>query len=259
MGKGDTKLILPANISINIFYLAAVFYAASLIVLPLPKKAWSVVFLCIGLAANLVSTIIRHLSIWPLLPMYAEPFFLPVCIAMMAVVLICFKKTEQGLYIVPLIIIFALIGVFFPNDFYLPILQSRTIFSHIFFLFTTIAHACFGAGAVLALLFIFRKDKGERPVFSKFIIWGFSCYSLALFSVQVWSYLGWSSPVVWTNYILTSSAATWFYYACFFHLHLLKRWRVEHRAAFVVAGFILVFFFNYLPETGRFRMPVLIW
>ena len=158
-------MTLPANISINIFYLAAVFYAAGLIMLPLPKKAWSIFFLCLGLAANLVSTIIRHLSIWPLLPMYAEPFFLPGCIAMMAVVLICFKKTEQGLYIIPLIIIFALIGVFFPNDFYLPILQSRTIFSHIFFLFTTIAHACFGAGAVLALLFIFIKYEGDRPVF----------------------------------------------------------------------------------------------
>ena len=252
-------MTLPANTSINIFYLAAVFYAASLIVLPLQKKAWSVAFLCLGLAANLVSTIIRHFSVWPLLPMYAEPFFLPGCIAIMAVVLICFKKTEQGLYIIPLIIIFALIGIFFPNDFYLPILQSKTIFSHIFFLFTTIAHACFGAGAVQALLFIFRKDEGESPVFSQFIIWGFFCYSLALFSVEVWSYLGWSSPVVWTNHLLTSSAATWFYYACFLHLHLLKRCRIEHRAAFVVAGFILVFFFNYLPETGKFRMPGSIW
>lgn len=74
-GKGDIELTLSANILISVFYLATVFYAASLILLPLPNKAWSIAFLCLGLAANLVSTIIRHLSVWPLLPMYAE-FFL---------------------------------------------------------------------------------------------------------------------------------------------------------------------------------------
>jgi len=259
LGKGDIELTLSANILISVFYLATVFYVVSLTLLPLQKKAWSIFFLCLGLTANLVSTMIRHLSVWPLLPMYAEPFSLPFCMAVLAVILICLRKTEQGLYIVPLIIIFSLIGVFFPNDFYLPILKSRTIFSHIFFFFTVAAHACFAVGAVQALLFVFRKVEKKSPIFPQFIIWGFFCYSLALFSVQVWSYLGWSSPVVWTNHILTSSAATWFYYACFLHLHLLRKWRAKHRAIFAVAGFVLVFFFNYLPETGKFRMPVSIW
>ncbi|RLA97477.1 MAG: hypothetical protein DRG83_15805 [Deltaproteobacteria bacterium] len=76
-----------------------------------------------------------------------------------------------------------------------------------------------------------------------------------MFSGELWSYLGWGNPVVWDDATIVMSMATWFYYVALLHLYLLKPWDARKRAYAAVAGLLLVFVFNVLPNLGSFRIP----
>jgi ABC-type transport system involved in cytochrome c biogenesis permease subunit len=115
------------------------------------------------------------------------------------------------------------------------------------------------AGGLAAGLFLLSpRGESERLLRSRFTnlhVWGFVLYTLSLFTAEAWSYLGWSSPVIWEEPTMTSTMATWFYYGCFLHLYLLRGWSPRRRAWFALAGLPLLFYFNYLPETGQLRLP----
>ena len=87
------------------------------------------------------------------------------------------------------------------------------------------------------------------------IIWGYAFWTLSLFSGEIWSYLGWGTPVVWDDASFTTVMAIWFYYACFLHLHLLKSWDRKKIALFAFAGLPVIIFINFYTEMGRFCFP----
>lgn len=249
----------------NTFYLAGFFYFLSWISCLFNRKRISSVCLGIGLALNVLSAISRYAYAWPLLPMFHGPFFLPLFIGALSYKAILKNKSESFLYI-SLICFLALSAAFFPKDFYLPFLHSKTIFSHLFFLLGVIAKACFFIAAVQAARYLlgnYRFEKEERPqngvLITRWIMWGFAFWTVSMFCGEIWSYLGWGSPLVWDDPAIITTIATWFYYACFLHLHLIKTWNIKNRALLALTGALLVFFFNCCTEMSTFQVPNTEW
>jgi hypothetical protein len=242
------------------FHLAALFYLLSWITSFFPHQRGCFLFLAVGLAANLCSAMARYLDSWPLLPLYQGPFFLPLCIGSLSFKTLLRERAACTLA-VTLICFLALIAIFFPKDFYLPFIQSKTIFSHLFFLFGVMARACFFVASIQACFYLLQthlKKEGCFPdgsSFTRWIIWGFAFLTLSMFSGELWSYLGWGSPVVWEDATIVTTMATWFFYCCFLHLHLLKTWNLERRSLFAAFGALLVFILNCYPEMGKFQVP----
>ena len=76
-----------------------------------------------------------------------------------------------------------------------------------------------------------------------------------MFTGEMWSYLGWGTPVVWEDPAITTTMATWFFYICLLHLHLTGSWTTRSRGIYAAAGALVIFVLNCVPELGPFRWP----
>ena len=260
----------------DLFYIAAFFYLLSLGICILCRGKLILFFRCllfIGLFANLLSITGRYYFSWPLMPMYQVPFFLPLVIGVLLFKTIWHKQAGCMLLVCALCLL-SMAAVFFPNDFYLPFLESRTFFSHLFFLAGIVGQACFIIAGAHALVHIRlcrtnsgngqaqKLEKSKNRVFpgnrirtSRWVVWGFAFWTISMFSGEIWSYLGWGSPVVWDDAAILTAMATWFYYTCFLHLHLQKMWNSQRQAYAAVFGAVLTLIFNFYPDLGKFKFP----
>jgi len=212
----------------------------------------------LALAANLLSISLKLYLSWPMQSPFQEPFWLPPAMAVLALGTYKGGRPALAKRLVVLTAALALIAALFPNDYYLPFPRSNTIVAHIFLPMSVAGKACFYAAGAAALMFLTRREETleqdrARPLFGRFIVWGFVVFTLSLFLAEIWSYLGWASPVIWNNATMTSTMAVWFYYGCFLHLYLLRLWSARRRAWFALAGVPLLVVFTLLPETGGFK------
>ena len=254
-------MISPATFSVNCFYLATIFYGMSLMFFLFSKRKLSISIFFSAFFLHTLSQISRAFFTGVLIirPVFGEPFFLPWCIALLSLIIIfCLKREKEGSSIIFLVFSLCLVALLLPKGISPPFLKSKTIFADLFFLFEVIAHASFGIGAWLALLFILEKSPREDRLFSDFIIWGFALYTVSQVVGAVWAYLGWSSPFMWSDRHL-QSVVIWLYYSCFLHLFLLKEWNLKKRAYFGLSGFVLVLFFVYFSQISEMHMPRLGW
>ncbi|MGB9497108.1 MAG: hypothetical protein C4B57_09095 [Deltaproteobacteria bacterium] len=248
----------------DMFYVAVSFYLLSGFLSIFLQGKRALLFRCIfgiGLFANFLSDAGRYYFSWPLMPMFQGPFFLPLFIGILSLKTIWQKRAGWNM-LVALICLLSLAAAFFPNDFYLPFLKSKTIFSHLFLLSGIIGKSCFLIAGIHALDHIRQKGRSRKQAVlrnrswaASWIVWGFGFWTFSMFSGEIWSYLSWGSPVVWDDAAITMTTATWFYYGCFLHLHLLKSWDVERRTYAAVFGAVLILTFNCCPELGGFRLP----
>ncbi len=237
------------------FAMAAILYTMAWCtsMMPSPAPAASIPLFVLAILANLLSDAARYYHSWPFLPMYQMPFFLPSLVGILLSGSVLYQGKESR-WLLGLLALLSLGALFFPKDFYLPFWKSRTIFSHIFFLTGVMADACFIISGLLALSYL--KDRGTtRPIFNHWAIWGFALDTLSIFSGEIWSYLGWGSPVVWDDPLITLSMSTWFYYGCYLHLDLLRGWGMRRRALAAVLGAGLVVLFQWYPNLGPFSPP----
>lgn len=243
-----------------LFQAGAIFYAVAGLTALCRIRLAALTALILGLALNLASISLKLYLSWPMQSPFQEPFWLPA--AMAALALGTHKRGRPDLagYLMALTAVLAIIAALFPSDYYLPFPRSNTIIAHIFLPMSVMGKACFYAAGAAALMFLARRDEAmeqdrSRPLFGRFMVWGFVIFSLSLFLAETWSYLGWASPVIWNNATMTSTMAVWFYYGCFLHLYLLRAWSARRRAWFALAGVPLLVVFTLLPETGGFKWP----
>ena len=92
-------------------------------------------------------------------------------------------------------------ALFFPKDHYLPFLRSKTIFSHLFFVFGVIGKSFFLMAAIHGFVFLRQRRYGRehltpglKPAMQA-VVWGFGFWTFSMFAAEIWSYLGWGSPV----------------------------------------------------------------
>jgi hypothetical protein len=247
--------------------IAAYFYGLSLGSTILEDRQRSAVylFLCPALIANAVAVLLRYRQAWPMLPMYLGPVALPLCLGCLFFLI----RQHSGHAIRARRIVLAqsllicLAAVLFPKDYYLPFIKSQTVWAHLFLLFGVAGKGCFLVCAALASATLIGKKTIKPPAPNtgngrtlRWAVWGFAFWTLAMFSGELWSYLGWGTPVVWEDPAITTTMATWFFYICLLHLHLTGSWRAGSRDIYAAAGALVIFIFNCIPELGPFRWPL---
>ena len=251
--------------------LAACFYCLSFAVLFMhERRRWIFrLFILPALLANAFAVGARYHQAWPLMPMYLGGAATPLFIG--AVTLFIGNSNENirlKRFMAGLAVALATSSAMFPKDFYMPFMKSNTLFSHGFLLFGILGKGCFLAGSAAALVRMpewFSKNqngirRGCGQTFSmtpvnNWIIPGISFWTLSMFSGEVWSYLGWGTPVVWEDAAITTTMATWFYYIGFIHLHFTGAWGMKSRCIYASLGIVVVMVLNCLPDLGPFRMP----
>lgn len=243
-----------------LFQAGALLYILAALLSALKGRGPVMAALGLALAANIGSIGLKFYLSWPMQSPFQEPFWLPAAMAALVFGMFAKDRPELAKRLVILTAFLALVAALFPKDFYLPFPRSKTIIAHIFLPMSVMGKACFYAAGVAALMYLAggreaaRHDRA-RPLFGRFMVWGFVVFTLSLFLAETWSYLGWASPVIWNNATMTSTMAVWFYYGCFLHLYLLRSWTARRRAWFAVAGVPLLVVFTLLPETGGFTLP----
>ena len=212
-----------------------------------------------GLSCNFISLGLRYWICFPMLPLYQGAFFLPFIMGITGIYFHVFRKNIlPGLF---LINILAWSALFFPNDFYLPFLQFKTLFSHCFFLLGIIGKSMFLLGASIAVQVLFFKNKDDKDklnaikTMDRIVSWGFIFWTFSVFAGAIWSWLGWGSPVIWDDPLIATTMATWLLYSFLLHLRLTMFSNTKVRAWFFLGGGFFVFFFNCVTELGQFKLP----
>jgi hypothetical protein len=232
-----------------------------------------------ALIANAAAAVLRYQQAWPMLPMYLGPVALPLCLGCL-LFLIRQRDRRAALtrrIVVAQALVIAVAAVLFPKDYYLPFIKSQTVWAHLFFLFSVAGKGCFLVGAAWALVGLRNKRQknaltqstGHRSPITdhrlpatdhqrtiRWTVWGFAFWTLAMFTGEMWSYLGWGTPVVWEDPAITTTMATWFFYICLLHLHLTGSWTARSRGIYAAAGALVIFVLNCMTELGPFRWPI---
>ena len=242
------------------------------------RTKWVLLLMISGLLVNGAALFMRYYTAWPMMPMYLSGVALPFCLGLIAMG-ISGDLTGRRWLILRLLItlsaLLALAAAFFPKDFYLPFLKSATVWSHLFLWFGVIGKAFFLVSAIWAISALWsdqfnlrcgyptdmkkrktnNKDRMNRDLHISFhwTVWGFAFWTLSMFAGELWSYLGWGTPVVWDEPAITTTMATWFFYICLLHLHLTGSWSARARGLYTASGALVVLVLNCVPDFGPFR------
>ena len=269
-----------------LFKIAACFYGMSLICAFVfgQRSRTALLVLVLGLLANMAAVGWRYWLAWPMLPMYMGPVVLPLFLGVM----LALSRHRDGGWTWPavltLIVVIALAAVLFPKDYYIPFVKSQTIWAHLFFWFGVAGRGCFLIAAAWAMAGLTMgrgetergrngdtqfKSSPRHPLTPSprhssspasrsmlWTVWGFTLWTLSMFTGELWSYLGWGTPVVWDDPAITTTMATWFFYICLLHLHLTGSWTARGRGMYAAAGALVVLVLNCVPELGPFRWPL---
>lgn len=250
----------------QLLFLAQLTYASGLMFALMNRiKTTTLWIMAIGVALNGLALALRYWYSWPMMPMYIG---LPALLCCMAVIWLAgssYRLSDsartEGLLIQGLIVFLGLVTLLFPKDFYLPFLRSATIWSHIFLITGIVAKGCLLMASIKALVFwVYRMQNktGIHKTLSSampWALWGFVCLTVSMFTGEVWSYLGWGTPVVWHDPAITTVMAIWFYWIAYLHLHYTRTWNPTQRAIFMVVGGLLLLAFACHPDMGPFRFP----
>ena len=218
-----------------------------------------------ALVANTAAVGLRYWLAWPMMPMYLGSAALPLCLGLIVAFNRAYGKNEgMQRLMMTLVVLLASTAVCFPKDFYLPFLKSGTPFAHLFFIFGVVGKSCFLVGSLWAITGLLKKDRLDRdpkPYAAlkrslRWTVWGFAFWTLSMFAGELWSYIGWGTPVVWDEPTITTSMATWFFYICLLHLHLTHTWSARGQGVFAAFGSLVVLGLNCLPDLGPFRWPL---
>ncbi len=247
------------------FLLATGCYGLAFFLALISRRLPVAYLLLVAILCNLLALVHRYLLAWPMLPMHLTPAAMPCCLG---ILWFCLsggptperRRLRQALLLI--ITLIALLTLLFPKDFYLPFVRSRSLFAHSFLGFGVIGRSCLMLSmlwAGLALWLALWPGTGNsdlRPPLERSLRWaalGFILFTLSLFSGEIWSYLGWGTPVVWEDAALVTTMALWFFYACYLHLHLTRSWSTRARAVYASAGGLLVSAFSLLPDFGPYH------
>ena len=221
-------------------------------------------FLCMmaGLLLGSGGLILRYSLAWPMMPMHIGMHGL---LCLLSVIWLCCRSGYssgydhvEGLLLQALIILLTTVTVLFPKDYYLPFIRSATFWSHGFLLTSIAAKGFLLMAALRGILVFFYRHTPQTPsltVAMFWALWGFACLTISMFSGEIWSYLGWGTPVVWRDPAITAVMAIWLYWTAFLHLHYTRHWKQNRRAVVLIGGGLLVLVFTCLPDMGPLRLP----
>jgi len=175
-------------------------------------------------------------------PVLEGPYFIPWCVGLIAVVRRFTGDGEDWGYVLVLVILLGAFALFYARGMIPPTPKKVTLLPVIFFGTESLAHACFYAGAVFAVLSLRGNNNGNG--YHSFLIWGFILYSISQVVGAVWSYYGWGNTFSW-NPRHMSSAAIWLLYAAYLHLRFMQNWNSSKTAVYSAAASVVVLVVSY--------------
>jgi ABC-type transport system involved in cytochrome c biogenesis permease subunit len=121
----------------------------------------------------------------------------------------------------------------------------KTIWFEIHVTSSFVGYALFTLAMSGAVLFLRSGASEESGAFSdinnKAVLWGFTLFSLSMFSGAIWGYLAWGAYWMWEPKMLWSFIL-WFYFAGILHGKYIRSWRGRPVAWLTIVGFGIVFF-----------------
>lgn len=245
-------------------YLAFLAYLAAMLAASIRNaRVVSAFSMGLGLVCTVFVFSSRYLEALPMMPLHLGMLG----IAMVLNLIWCFRffrsktfyTSWEGLGLQACLLLLILTSILFPKDFYLPFIRSLSPWAHLFLVLGIPAKGLllYGAMASLPILLQKKTNGHDRSIIlsssMQLITWGYGFLALTMFSGEIWSYLGWGTPVVWHDAAITTTIGLWFYWTCFLHLHYLRSWSADRRALFVVVGGLLTLAFSIHPDMGPFR------
>ncbi|MDR0576532.1 MAG: cytochrome c biogenesis protein [Candidatus Accumulibacter sp.] len=213
-------------------------------------------------AAGVVYAGMRYRASWPMTPMFAGSVLHPPLLAVLGALSLRGSDPQNDpggapvarRWLIAFGLAATLAGVFFPKDFYLPMIKTTSPYAHGALLFGSLARACLfvaGAWGCAAL-----RGHDAMPRVFRWMVWGFGFWTLSLFSGEMWSYTGWGVPMVWEDASTLTAIGTWLFYVGVIHLYLGGLSSRRTRAAMSVLGAVLILALNGGPDMGPFVDPL---
>lgn len=254
-------------IGANLYILSlACYFMGLLLVLLSNRRAITTTLMTMGMVFNCAVLVLRYWHSFPMMPMYFGLPALPFALSTIWLFTNTPRQAEEnkteGLLIQSLILFLGITALIFPKDFYIPFRRSATLWAHLFLMTGIIAKSCLVIAAVKSQVFLLGRRNATRTsghhhssTTLSWALWGFVWLTISMFSGEVWSYLGWGTPVIWHDPAITTIMGIWFYCIGFLHLHHTGSWGATGRAGYMVIGGILVLIFTCKPDMGPFRLP----
>lgn len=260
----NSSLLLSA--ATFIYALASVFYIGSF---SFKKQAlarlgfWVIV---IGLVANTCGILLRWVESYqmgyghaPFSNMYESlVFFSWTAAALYVFVEFKYKESIIGVFVSPLIFLSIAYASFDPSITskitpLIPALKSNWLIAHVITCFLGYAGFALAFGFSF-MYFIKPKDPGAKSLFAKLpdwdiideltyqmIVFGFLFLTIGIITGSVWANSAWGKYWSWDPKE-TWSLITWFIYAIFLHLRLMRGWHGKNLAVVSIIGFLGVLF-----------------
>jgi hypothetical protein len=121
-------------------------------------------------------------------PSSKGPFFLPWCLALVALVRSVTQPKMAMPWVVALVVIFSVLSVFYAKGMIPPTPKKLSIWAVLFFMSESMAHALFYAAGLFAMLGLFRSHRSDS--FHPLLVWGFIAYTVAQVTGAIWCFRG---------------------------------------------------------------------
>jgi len=260
----NSSLLLSA--ATFIYALASVFYIGSFSFKKQTFARLGFWVIVIGLVANTGGILLRWVESYhmgyghaPFSNMYESLVFFSWTIAALYVfVELKYKESIIGVFVSPLIFLSIAYASFDPSITskitpLIPALKSNWLIAHVITCFLGYAGFALAFGFSF-MYFIKPKDPGTKSLFAKLpdwdtideltyqmIVFGFLFLTIGIITGAVWANSAWGKYWSWDPKE-TWSLITWFIYAIFLHLRLMRGWYGKDLAIVSIIGFLGVLF-----------------
>ncbi|NDY70490.1 c-type cytochrome biogenesis protein CcsB [Desulfobacter hydrogenophilus] len=260
----NSSLLLSA--ATFIYALASVFYIGSFSFKKQAVARFGFWVIVIGLVANTGGILLRWMESYhmgyghaPFSNMYESlVFFSWTAAALYVFVEFKYKESIIGVFVSPLIFLGIAYASFDPSITskimpLIPALKSNWLIAHVITCFLGYAGFALAFGFSF-MYFIKPKDPGTKRLFAKLpdwdtideltyqmIVFGFLFLTIGIITGSVWANSAWGKYWSWDPKE-TWSLITWFIYAIFLHLRLIRGWYGKNLALVSIIGFIGVLF-----------------
>lgn len=174
-------------------------------------------------------------------PIFQGPYFLPWCLALIALVLSSRRSSPKPGAVLVLAFAFTLVSIFYAKGMIPPTPKKISVWAILFFISESMAHALFYTAGLFAVLTLSGRLNAKS--FHQCLIWGFIAYTVAQVTGAIWSFVGWGNTFSWNARHL-GSAAIWTFFAAAIHLRFIPAWK-RLSLYLAIAGALMVLTISY--------------
>ena len=260
----NSSLILSSTTFV--YALASVFYIGSFSFKKHMLATAGFWVIILGISGNTLGIILRWIESYqmgyghaPFSNMYESLVFFAWTAAILYIfVELRYRESIIGVFVAPLIFLVIAYASFDPNmsskiNPLIPALKSNWLIAHVITCF--LGYAGFALAFAFSLIYFVKpRDPNSNSIFARLpsweiideltyqmIVFGFLFLTIGIITGAVWANSAWGTYWSWDPKE-TWSLITWFVYAIFLHLRMMKGWQGKNLAFVSIIGFMAVLF-----------------